>query len=298
MDLMQAGLALEKFIDIGSEARPADRDHARQAFRILCEAIRVANEENARVRDLAHRSDLPPDVVRGIERLREDLSAAVFAGREWKDKAQDKVAEVERLESELTECYLSLGQNEATIESLRAERAGFDELMTLRSNAERTLLAEVESLRAERGALGSTPYQAELVRLAALVDQHHSADLFGVDLAPSIWGRKCLVCDAALTSVEGGPVAQARGAATDSVIEPPSTSPPSERFCPTCGAECHCPWHGEMPCTDPFHTQPSDTEEVHVRIRDGRVTAMDGGPAPAAPSGATVVLHHDEEEEA
>lgn len=46
------------------------------------------------------------------------------------------------------------------------------------------------------------------------------------------------------------------------------------------------------------HTQPSDTEEVHVRIRDGRVTAMDGGPAPAAPSGATVVLHHDEEEEA
>jgi len=104
MDLMQAGLALEKFIDIGSEARPADRDHARQAFRILCEAIRVANEENARVRDLAHRSDLPPDVVRGIERLREDLSAAVFAGREWKDKAQDKIAEVEGLESRLDDC--------------------------------------------------------------------------------------------------------------------------------------------------------------------------------------------------
>jgi len=236
------------------------------------------------------------DLIRGYQRTIEDLRLELARSRE---------ALEQQLKTEDARSAIELRDMARLVESLRAE------MDTLREHLKGSLLharklrdalgltgAEVESLRAERGALGSTPYQAELVRLAALVDQHHSADLFGVDLAPSIWGRKCLVCDAALTSVEGGPVAQARGAATDSVIEPPSTSPPSERFCPTCGAECHCPWHGEMPCTDPFHTQPSDTEEVHVRIRDGRVTAMDGGPAPAAPSGATVVLHHDEEEEA
>jgi len=179
MDLMQAGLALEKFIDIGSEARPADRDHARQAFRILCEAIRVANEENARVRDLAHRSDLPSDVVRGIERLREDLSAAVFAGREWKDKAQDKIAEVEKLES-IVDSYVSMGPTndearqmaldalELEVESLRAEREHWREQVYSAEAQAKALFKFNDELRAEIDSL-----VAYLGETASAVENHN-----------------------------------------------------------------------------------------------------------------------------
>lgn len=118
MNPNEAAIGLEKFLEIGCSARPEDREHALQAFHAICDSLSKAVRENMRVRDLANQADIPPDVIRGIERLHADLAAARFAEREWKDKAQDKVAEVELLQNgmdALREHY------ELTFESLRAE---------------------------------------------------------------------------------------------------------------------------------------------------------------------------------
>ena len=106
------------------------------------------------------------------EKLVAEVHAAKFSEREWRDKAQDKIAEVEglesrlddcddqaiemvklreqveslraereRLNSELTECYLGIGQNAAERERYREALEG----MTVGFDLNPTMLGQNES---------------------------------------------------------------------------------------------------------------------------------------------------------